>query len=139
MCSLLKAVHQIYFEKEGRDDNELGKKLKIASANILERAPQDIKESGLPCHHVTYNSLIADPIATVKGVYADFGWEFTPEYEAILNQYLEENKKDREQRAQGNEVLHTYHPSEFGLTEEELCEGKYADYIKKFNVPLSRN
>jgi len=139
MCSLLKAMHQIYFEKEGRDDSKLGFKVAEVSGNLLTTAPENIRTSGLDCIDVTYNTLINDPLATVKSIYKQYGWEFSKEYETIITDYLAKNKRDREEKAKGKEQLHTYAPEEFGLTEAELSSGKFAEYCAKFNVPMSRN
>jgi len=139
LCSLLKAMHQIYFEQEGRDDKNLGRMVSKISGDLLTSAPDAIKESGLPCSNVVYNSLVHDPIGTVKSIYKEYGWEFTAEYEKILENYLEENRKDRLKKAKGAAALHQYHPEEFGLTEEQLTTGKFSEYTTRFNVPMSRN
>lgn len=138
LCSLLKAMHQIYFEQEGRDDHKLGQRVAKISGDLLVNAPSYIQESGLPCSNIVYNNLVADPIGTVKSIYQEYGWTFTPQYEKILKDYLEENAKDRKKKAKG-EVLHEYHPKEFGLTEDVLSTGKFKEYIDKYNVPMSRN
>lgn len=141
MCSLLKACHQTYYEKSCRDDHALGKQLKNVTAEWLQKAPQDIQESGIPCCNIIYNSLVSKPIETVKSIYKHFEWNFTGEYEAILTEYLIKNKKERDtlKLKQGTSALHTYEPKEFGLTEKELCEGAFGEYVCKFNVPMSRN
>ena len=147
MCSLLKSIHQMYYETECRDDHALGRNILRVSEDLLVQAPLDIKDSRLPCADVVYNSLIADPIGTVKGIYQQFGWECTPEYERALQAYLEGNRLEREalklkklkQKPGKSEVMHSYTPEEFGMTKEELCSGGYAAYIKKYSIPLSTN
>ena len=69
MCSLVKAFHQVYFDKEGRDDVKLGHKIKTVSAALLRKAPDDIKASKLPCGHVVYKDLIKDPKKVVQKLY----------------------------------------------------------------------
>jgi hypothetical protein len=139
LCSLLKAMHQIYFEQEGRDDSKLGKMVSKISGDLLVNAPSMIKESGLPCTNIVYNSLVEDPVGTVKSIYKEYGWEFSSQYEKILQDYLEQNKQDRQKKAKGAAALHQYHPEEFGLTEEFLSSGKFAQYIEQYSVPMSRN
>jgi hypothetical protein len=113
------------------------------SAELLEKTPRDIEESGLPSANVVYNSFVADPIGTVKGIYAQLNWNFSAEYEAILKQFLADDLKKRQSvkaKRGGGDVLHTYTPEEFLLTPEELTVGpKFAAYIKKYNVPMSKN
>ncbi len=68
-------------------------------------------------------------------------WEFSDEYFNILKNYLEKNKKEREEmkRKQGADQVHTYEPKEFNLTEEELCEGAFKKYVDTYKVPMSKN
>ena len=132
-------MHLLYFEKEGRDDRKLGEAVAALSGSLLTSAPAQIKESGLPCVNITYNNLVKDPIAVVKSIYKEYDWNFTVEYEAILTKYLDDNKKDRESKKKGKQELHTYRPEEFGLTEELLSQGKFAQYCETFNIPMSRN
>ena len=168
MCSLIKACHQTYFEKECRDDHALGHKLRDVTAKWLETAPKDIEKSGLPNLDVVYNDLVADPIGTVKKIYAHFGWEFSREYEDILTAFMDKDRQKRDKikreksgsfkntsgkhssssskdisnksgKDETADKLHTYLPEEFGLTEKELSEGVFAAYIAKFNLPISRN
>ena len=47
MCSLIKAFHKFYYDPDGRNDNELGKKINEFTQKMLSQAPQDIKKSGL--------------------------------------------------------------------------------------------
>jgi hypothetical protein len=143
MCSLLKSLHQLYYENEGRDDSELGKTLLKVSEDLLKQAPQDIIDSKLPCSNVLYNELVKDPIQAVKNIYLQFGWNFTSEYEGILKTHLEDDQEKRAEvkrkNAKNGTILHTYTPQEFGITEKELSSGGYADYIQKYKIPMSKN
>ena len=148
LCSLLKSLHQVYYEKEGRDDFHLGQQINKISAQLLSQAPKDIIESGLPCAHVIYNDLVGDSVSIIKGIYQQFGWEYTEEYDLILKNYLNDNLKKREEMKKvknfkaskaSEDKLHTYEPEEFGLTAELLSSGDYATYAEAFNVPMSKN
>ena len=96
MCSLIKACHQTYYEKECRDDHALGYKLRDVTAKWLETAPKDIEKSGLPNLDVVYNDLVADPIGTVKKIYDHFGWDFSREYENILTDFMDKDRQKRD-------------------------------------------
>ncbi len=142
LCSLVKAVHKVYYENNCRDDNAIGRGLTDLTAKTLKQAPQDIIDSKLECSHVIYNDLVSNPIKVVKDIYAQFGWEFTTEYENIIKEYLAEDKKKRDdiKKAKGSkEQLHAYTAEEFGVQTQELMEGEFAAYVKKFNVPMSKN
>ena len=84
MCSLVKAVHQVYYTEDCRNDALLGKKVAELTATSLKQAPKDIISSKLSCSHVIYNDLIKDPIDVIKNIYQQFQWDFTKEYENIL-------------------------------------------------------
>jgi len=142
LCSLLKAFHQLYYEPECRDECELGKKIKYVSEKLLMQAPKDIEESGLESANVVYNELIKDPSNTVKKIYKTFNWDYTVEYDTILQAYLAKNRAEREvmkkKNASKGAALHTYTPEEFGLTTAELQQGDFAKYAEKYNIPLSK-
>lgn len=185
LCSLVKAVHQVYYEPSCRDDAAAGRSIANMTAKYLKLVPQDIQQSGLDCAHVIYNELISDPVNVVRSIYKQFGWTFTAEvrivlmgsvyvvvdfihyspmfstchvhhppnpanvllrisqYEKIIKDYLAENLRQREElkakKGGKAEVLHTYTAEEFSLTSQELCEGEFANYVKRYNVPMSTN
>lgn len=140
LCSLVKSLHQVYYENYTRNDKLIGTKINEISQKVLIDATKDIKTSGLESTNVIYENLVANPIQTVQEIYKQYGWEFTQEYENILKKYLEENRLKREmQKKEKQGVLHTYTPEEFSLTAEELCVGPYEQYCKQYNVPMSRN
>jgi hypothetical protein len=141
LCSLLKAIHQIYYEKEGRDDVKLGERVEDISGKNVHKCLQELKEADLKCVHSKYEDLIKDPIECIKGIYKQFEWEFTVEYEMAMRQYIKEDKanRDKVKASRGKGDLHTYSPEEFGLTEEKLSTGPWESYIKTFDLPLSRN
>ena len=62
-------VHQIYYEKSGRDDHALGHAVSAASVDVLVKCPEDLKRSNAPCAHALFNELEKDPEAVVKGIY----------------------------------------------------------------------
>jgi len=139
LCSLLKAFHMLYYEPECRDDKMLGNRIKFATEKLLQQTPIDVKESGLDCADVIYNDLIKDPKKVIKNIYAQFKWIYSDEYDTILENYLAKNNEERAAlKKQQGHSLHTYTPEEFGLTAEELSTGKFDEYCKKFNVPMSK-
>lgn len=138
LCSLVEAAHSVYYEPEGMNSSALGGKIRDVSAKLLTQAPQDIAASGCDNTNVLYKELIKDPLSVVQGIYKDFGWDFTPEYQHILKTHIAEDKKKREElKAAGGAsgaVLHDYSPEKFGLNKAELSSGAFDAYIKKFNI-----
>ncbi len=136
LCSLVRAFHQLYFDKNGRDDAKLGMAIQRVSEALLSNAPSHIRESGLPCGHVAYTDLIKDPKAVVKRLYKDFGWQYTEAYDAVLDAFLRKDAEKRaavkKQRGGNSAALHSYSPEEYGLDAKTLSEGKFKTYIDRF-------
>lgn len=141
LCSLVTAAHSVYYEPGAMDVAALGAKIRDVSAHLLTQAPLDIAASGCDNTNVLYTELIKDPLAVVRGIYKEFEWDFTPEYESILKQHIAADKQKREdlkaataESKKGGAVLHDYSPEKFSLTKEELCAGPFATYMDKFGL-----
>lgn len=164
MCTLLKAMHSVYYEKDTAcPDAEMGGRLRDTAAQAVKQATADIASSGLPCAHVVYNELVASPLDTVRKIYASFGWTVSAEYEKRIGEYMVENnakraaikaKQQKQQQASSSgggggdsnhkhpaqapkgsvTGLHTHKPETFGLTAEELTSGEFDTYIKKYKL-----
>lgn len=87
---------------------------------------------------LVYTDLEADPIKVVKDIYKFYNWKFTAEYENILNEYLKNNYKDRNNLKSKNRDgnLHSYNIKDYGLTESFLKEGPFKDCTDNFNLQL---
>eukprot|EP01033_Poteriospumella_lacustris_P007466 gene7467-5364_t len=140
MCSLVKSLHQLYYENESRDDHLIGKEIARISGDLLANCNKQIEEANFQHVDSVYEELIKDPIASVRKIYAKFNWPFTVEYEKILREFLAEDAKKRESQKKNRRAdkLHTYTPEEFGLTAEELSSGLFKEYINRYNIPMSR-
>ena len=142
MCSLIESFHKFYYDKSGRDNHELGRRMSLFTGKKLLEAAKDIEESGLDNQHVIYNDLVADPKKAVKAIYSKFNWKYTEEYDKILDDYLAQNERERaaiKKNKSKSNVLHSYTPEEFGLSAEEMSSGTFREYVDKFNVPMSKN
>ena len=148
LCSLIKSVHGVFYTNTRSADNKMtisdlvGSAIKKMSGVLLNRAPEDIKETGLDHTDVIYDDLIKNPKAVIQQIYKKFNWKYTNEYDTDLDSFLAEDKLKRERIKKENQTkgaaLHTYRPEDYGLTKEELSVGKFADYIKKFNLPVPK-
>jgi hypothetical protein len=138
MCTLIKALHGMYFDRDTLFVNDHGKNIHNLTKYLLPKVEKELKELNIPIAHVLYQNLIADPVGTVRHVYKEFGWEVTPEYEVVLQQFLKDNADRRakiaERKGLSKTKLNIYHPSEFGLTVDELNEGVFDEYAKRFNI-----
>jgi hypothetical protein len=62
---------------------------------------------------VSYEKMVADPIATVRAACDHFGYDFTPEYEARARRYLAQNPRHKR-------GAHHYRLEDFDLDEETV-------------------
>ena len=90
----------------------------------------------IPSH---YADLVADPISVVRDIYKQFGMEYTKEFEDVMKAYMVKNNAERlvlrkKVEAQGKE-FDVHYPETYGLNEEELTIGPFADYLKAYPFP----
>jgi len=89
------------------------------------------RDSGeLPARFVDvhFQSLLKDPVETIKRAYGAMERDFTSEHAERIRRYLAEKPR-------GKYGVHSYSPEEWGFTKQELRSG-LAPYITSFNVTL---
>lgn len=96
----------------------------------LRRPLEVAKERPNDIYNLYYDDMMTDPIAQMKKVYAWLGDEWTPEAEAGMKKWLEENPQNRFGK-------HTYSLEQWGYTREDL-EPYFADYLKVHPVATSQ-
>lgn len=77
--------------------------------------------------HVHYTDLAADPVGTVRRLYAHYDLPFTAGFEQRLRAFLLEFPRGRFGR-------HEYSLQEFGLNPDEE-QVRYQNYCQRFNIP----
>ena len=106
--------------------DELGQHMVTYAENMYERGDKFLEtinndNNGSYCWaHVMYKNLICDPIATMEQLYKDFGYEFTDEYKAIMEAFMEEDKKKRDTMQGNKEKLHKYTLEKYGFTNSDI-------------------
>jgi hypothetical protein len=126
-CSLIKHVRAIY--SDDVDLKGIGEtfvdtfEIMIARANAFKA-----KHGADAIHDVQYADTVRDPLGVVRGIYARFGMDFTPEIEAAMQGYLDANPK-------GKHGAHSYDLAEFGLSKEGVRE-RFAGYIDDYDIPI---
>jgi hypothetical protein len=78
------------------------------------------------CQHLHYESLMDDPLETVRGLYKHFGSEVSDLHARRMEAFLEHRPKD----AFGH---HRYDPADFGWTYEGLAE-EFRYYTDRYHV-----
>jgi hypothetical protein len=85
--------------------------------------------------HVKYETLISDPVGTVKGLYEANGWAFTEEYEQAIVDYVAKNKAERAAKTKagggGGGKGHAYSLERFGLSESDMSR-EVQWYVDKY-------
>ena len=76
---------------------------------------------------VRYQDLVADPLATIGGLYAQWGLSLSDEAKAGMRAHIEA-------RPQGQHGTHQYSFADTGLDLEQE-QAKFAAYQERFNVP----
>jgi hypothetical protein len=64
---------------------------------------------------VHYGDLVRDPVGTVRGIYAQCGYDYTPEYDAALQRHLALPRP-------ASEFRHRYAAEQFGLTDGVILD-----------------
>lgn len=78
------------------------------------------------CRHVYYDTLMADPVDTVRSLYASFGEEMSDQHAQQMTALIKERGKDTFGR-------HRYDPADFGWSYAEISE-EFSDYTSRYHV-----
>jgi len=128
--SVIASVSQLIFSLrdpgyDGQDRHDLGREmLHLWHDGSVCLMRHRAEHPDLPIYDIRYSDLIADPVATIGGIYERFGWTFTPQSaEAILG-WLRDNPA-------GKHGKHNYSLDDFGLTTDDIRE-VYEDYTEAY-------
>lgn len=127
-CRLLREIASIYWDENHPE-------FLTAVRTRVFRHHENIKKGIIKfrtrtphlCKNVTdvnYDDLIREPIAVVRRIYDQFGYNWSDEFEKAMSVWLQTNP-------QGKQGRNTYTLAEFGLEKEEI-EKRDADYIELF-------
>lgn len=127
ICSLIKHVRAIYSDVV--DLKGIGESFMETFQIMIDRVDAYKDEHGPESiWDVQYADVVADPIGTVRGIYAHFQEPFTSEAESAMRWYLAKNQKGKHGR-------HAYDLAEFGLRSEEVRE-RFRSYIDRYDIPV---
>jgi Sulfotransferase family len=124
-CSIISLAHMGFL---GRVDGEwLGENCTYQAKEHVDRMMDYRTRHGADSMaDVHYSELIANPIGSMRTLYAALGDEFTPEAEAAMQTWLDENP-------QGKFGKHEYNLEQYGLSVEGLTP-IFADYLSTYDV-----
>jgi hypothetical protein len=78
------------------------------------------------CRHLHYDELMADPLATIRALYADSGGEVSDLHARRMQAFLDHRPKDVFGR-------HNYDPADFGWTYAGLAE-EFREYTDRYRI-----
>lgn len=133
LASLFRAFSEM-FEAGPFDLKSLGRDQLRFWSQALRRGDAQLDACGLERSHVRFKDLVKDPVAAVKGIYKEFGWKVTPEYEAKMVEYLAANRAKRESDDLAKlKKFHAYSLEMYGLT-KDMVEEEVGWYTEKFGL-----
>jgi hypothetical protein len=136
-------MHGTYYEAACLDRLALGRDVKDFTEYVLQQTPRDLANHVHPdnCADVKFDCLVRDPIGTVRDVYEQLQWEFTPEYEKILTDFVAADKLKREDAKKtggggggGKHGMYEHSPDRFGLNKYDFKMGVYEEYVEKYGL-----
>jgi Sulfotransferase family len=124
-CSLVHAVRKLY--SDDVDPRKIAEvSLETFDAMIARARAFEAKHGAGRIHHIRYPDLVADPIATMRHVYAHFDEPLTPQAETAMRATLAANP-------QGKHGKHDYRLEDYGLTANGV-RAHFKDYCEKFGI-----
>jgi hypothetical protein len=124
-CSIISLAHMSFV---GRVDTEWVSEnctfQAVEHANrIMDYRERHGEDSLIDVH---YAALVADPIGTMRRLYAALGDDFTPEAEAAMRAWLDDNP-------QGKFGKHEYGLEQYGLSKDQLSP-RFERYLSRYDV-----
>jgi hypothetical protein len=127
LCSLITLGHMAYLGKI--DHAYLGENYSWQAGEHARRGMlgrDAIGEDRIIDVH--YADMMRDPIGTARKLYAQLGDDFTPEAEAGMQAWVDDNPQDKFGR-------HEYKLAQYGLSKEKL-EPMFAEYLRRYPVEM---
>jgi hypothetical protein len=124
-CSIISLAHMGFI---GHVDTEwLGENCTYQAVEHANRIMDFRDREGEDCMvDVHYADLLADPIGTMRRLYAALGDEFTPEVEAGMQAWLDANP-------QGKFGKHEYNLEKYGISVDGLAP-KFDRYLSRYDI-----
>lgn len=124
ISQLMYAIRQPAYDEPGKD--KIGREFLNLWSDGIE-AMMDYRDAtpALPIHDMRYKELIADPVATIRKAYAQFGRELSDEGAEGVLRWLRENPADKHGKR-------SYSLEEFGL-DEKTVRDRFARYTSDYH------
>jgi hypothetical protein len=128
-CSLFAISHGLYSDEV--DSRQLGGNIaQLLRGSMLERVASARERHPARVFDVSYPSLVADPIGTVRAIYHYFGLEVPESMEPRMRRWLARNPANKH-------GVHQYDLAQFGLTPKDI-DRDFGAYQERFAAPSLR-
>lgn len=125
LASLVNTLQGVFTKR--RDPKPVANDWNAKSLHAIERGmAYDGRAPEGWCQHVAYRALIADPLETVRRIYAHYDQEPSPLHEKRMQAWIDS-------RGQTSFGRHVYDPVDFGWSYDGLAE-QYASYRERYDV-----
>lgn len=121
LCSLVCMTRGIFTDH--LDTRKSGPELAERMVSAVQNAAETEAKYGDRITNVMFDSLVKDPIGTVRSVYEKFGYKYSAEMEAGMKRWLDNNP-------QGKHGAHKYELEQFGLTNADI-DRIFGDYWQR--------
>jgi hypothetical protein len=104
---------------------EASKHLQVSVERSMAARSRIGEDRFLDVHH---RQMVLDPMGTVKRIYEWLGYDLTPEVEADIARWQEDNRS-------GAHGTHRYTAEQYGLTDAQL-RADFDEYVRHFDIEL---
>jgi hypothetical protein len=119
-ASLIRTLQEMH-TAEPIDMKKLGSDCLDYCEKSMKRAHEHMSECTDGNHvNVQFKRVVKEPKEVVKEIYAQFGLDYSDEYNARLDAYLEENAKERAKMKKVQNTYHSYSMEDYGIPTEEV-------------------
>jgi len=119
LCSLVASYRRLFSPRVNHD--EIGRTILDMFADNMKRSMAAPDDRAGQIIDIQFTDLVAEPVATVKRIYARFGYPCSAAFETEMVRYLETQRGAPKWR-------HAYAAEQFGLSREIVLE-RSADYM----------
>jgi hypothetical protein len=127
LCSIISMSHKMFLGKVDTEwlAEDYPWQCQQHADRVMDFRDKHGEDSVIDVH---YDALLTDPIGEMKKLYAALGDEWTPEAEAGIQGWLDDNP-------QGKFGKHEYKLAQYGLTKEQLVP-LFERYLSRYDVTM---
>jgi hypothetical protein len=120
LCSLVAGYRRLFSPRV--DYHEVGTTILDMFADGMTRSMAAPPQRRPQVIDIRFEDMVSDPIATVRRIYAQFGYRYSAAFEQEMDRYLEKERA-------GARPRHAYTLEQFGLSRAQVIE-RSAEYLR---------